>query len=195
MCHGIQLLLGENLDHLELLIRSTYSRIRDLSQDALVMWAEPILQFVLNLKCQDVVDWENLTILTGEIMNESSYIQKALQTNHQILVLNVLIHKVQLTFYFGQWENSIAICNDMMALKQGSHLNFAAMSCSFFGAMSSYSLYRKNKHHKHLKAARQLQRILWQANAKSCPNVAIFLNFLKAENLPLNCLPTHMKSH
>jgi histidine kinase len=185
ICHGIQILLGENLHQLEHSIRSTYNRIRGLSQDALVMWAEPILQFVLNMKSQDVIEWQSQTILTGEIMNESHYIQQVIQANHQVLLLNVLMHKIQLTFYFGEWEKAIGICNDMMGLKQGFHFNFAALPCSFFAAMASYSMYRKNKKRKYRKAARQHQRILWQADSRKCPNSAIFSYFLKAEHLSI----------
>jgi len=73
----------------------------------------------------------------------------------------------------------------MMNLKQGFHFNFAAIPCSFFAAMASYSLYRKNKHRKHLTAARHHQKILWQAYSRRSPNVTIFLNIFKAENLSI----------
>jgi hypothetical protein len=139
----------------------------------------------LNLKSQDVIEWQSLTTLTGEVMNESHYIQQAIQANHQVLLLNALMHKVHLSYYFGEWEKTISICKDMMGLKQGFHFNFAAIPTSFFGAMASYSLYRKNKNRKYRKAARQHQKILWQAHSRRCPNSSIFLHILKAEDLSL----------
>jgi hypothetical protein len=61
MSYGIQLLVGQNLECLETFMPSSFQWTQALSQDAMIMWLQPALQYLANLRANDVVFWKDLT--------------------------------------------------------------------------------------------------------------------------------------
>ena len=183
LCYGAYILLGENLEELEAFMRSTYQGIQDLSQDSVILWPQSAIQYVLNLRTQDVQDWQDLTNLSGEIMEESSYMKKCADSHHSILTMIALTYKAQLSCFFGFWEKSVSIFQHMMKFCEGFYFGYGVMPCSFFGGIASYSLYKQSKKRKHLKFARKNQNTLQRAQNRGCPNALAFLTLLRAEAL------------
>ena len=141
--HVMEVLLGVNLEQLEVVIRDTYQKIRDLSQEAMVMFAQPSLQYVLNMRSQEAGDCDELKKLTGEVTEEGAYVYQAIAANHVMLASMVLCYKAQLACWFRFWLLSKSICRDMMINGKLYGYTFAVMPSSLFGRIASYSLYKE----------------------------------------------------
>ena len=81
-CFAVAINLGENLGSLKRTMRSTYRQSCETSLDAMSLWAQPAMQFVLNLQSY-ITDWGELTSLTGEIMKEEVYLQQVNEAKPQ----------------------------------------------------------------------------------------------------------------
>jgi predicted ATPase len=183
ICYAIRLIIGENLEQVETFMKSSNERIQDLSQDSMIMWVQPALQYVANLRAQDVVCWKDLTNLTGDIMKESTFIEEAMQANHQTLIMSAWMHKALLCCLFGDWAKAESVFQDMMRLSDGFYFGFGVIPCSLFGGLASFSLFKENRKRKHLRFAKKNQNTLRQAQMRGCPNAPVFLNLLIAEAL------------
>jgi hypothetical protein len=183
LCFGAYILAGKNLEELEAFMWSSYQSIRDLSQNSTLLWPQSAMQYVLNLRQQDVEDWEDLTNLTGEIMEETMYMKQCTDAKHSILIMVALTYKANLSCFFGFWEKSVSITKHMMKYSDGFYLGYGVIPCSLFAGIASFSLYRKTKQRKHLTFARQNQATLQRAHNRGCPNALAFLTLLKAEAL------------
>ena len=181
--YRIEISLGMNLEELEDSMRSSFQKIRDLSRDGMDIWSQTALQFVLNLRCRDVSNWQDLLLLTGEIMDEATYMQKAIGAKHNLLVLLAWAYKAQLAFLFGFWSISETLYEDTMAVGQSSYYSFGLMPHSLFGGLASYSVYAQNHKRKHLKLARSKRAKVARAVSRGCPNGGAFLSLLDAEDL------------
>ena len=182
-CYGMEIVLGANLEELEDFMRATYQKIRDLSQDALVMWAQPAIQFVLNMRSQESVAWKDLTNLTGEVMDEVAYLRQARDAKHQILVLLALIYKAELACLFGFWSQSESVFKEISSTAESFQYSYGAISCHCSGGIASYSLYKENGNRKHLNFARKNRKTLRQAVSRGCPDASSYLTLLDAEDL------------
>ena len=182
-CHGMEIVLGANLEELEDFMPATYQKIRDLSQDALVMWAQPAIQFVLNTRSQESVAWKDLTNLTGEVMDEVAYLRQARDAKHQILVLLALIYKAELACLFGFWSQSESVFKEISSTAESFQYSYGAISCHCSGGIASYSLYKENGNRKHLNFARKNRKTLRQAVSRGCPDASSYLTLLDAEDL------------
>jgi predicted ATPase len=182
--YRIDILLGTNLDDLEDAMRSSYQKIRDLSRDGMDIWSQTAIQFVLNLRCRDVSNWQDLVVLTGEIMDEATYMHKAINAKHNLLFLMALTYKAQLACLFGFWSLSESLYEDVVhGVGQSVHYSFGIMPHSLFGGIASYSLYAQNNKRKHLRLARRKRMIIARAVSRGCPNGFAFLSLLDAEDL------------
>ena len=181
--YGMEVMLGLNLEELETFMRATYQTIRDLSHDAMVMWAQAAIQYVLNLRNQEVTDWSELSILTGEVMEEGAYMSQATKANHPLLITVAWSYKAQLACLFGFWSLAESIYKDMLGLGESFHFCYGVMPCSLFGGIASYSLYTENGNRKHLNYARKNRKTLRKAKSRGCPNASAFLTLLDAEEL------------
>ena len=181
-------MLRANLEELEDFMRATYQKIRDLSQDALVMWAQPAIQFVLNMRSQELVAWKDLTDLTGEVMDEGVYMRQAIEENHLILIVLTWVYKAQLACLFGFWSLSESIYKDIRSMADVFQYSYGVFSCYIFGGISSYSLYKENGNRKHLYFARKNRKKLQRAESRGCPNVSAYLKLLDAEELSVRKL-------
>jgi hypothetical protein len=176
--------LGTNLQDLEDAMRSSYEKIRDLSQDGMDMWSQTAIQFVLNLRCRDVSNWQDLVLLTGEIMDEATYMHKAINAKHNLLHLMALTYKAQLACWFGFWSLSESLYKEVVhAVGESVHYSFGIMPHSLFGGIASYSLYVQKNKRKHLRLARRKRMTIKRAVSRGCPNGIAFLSLLDAEDV------------
>jgi predicted ATPase len=185
LCYGTQTLIGENLERLEVIMRSHFQKIQNLSQDAMIMWVQPALQYVSNLRTQDVMYWYDLTNLTGDVMNESIFIQESLKANHQTLIMTAWIYKAQLSYLFGEWAKAESVLQDMMQMCDAFYFTFGIIPTSLFGGLASFSLFRENGKRKHLRLAKKNQNTLKGVQRRGSPNAPVFLNLLNAEALSI----------
>jgi predicted ATPase len=82
---AIRHILGENLESLEHFMRTAYNRLLDLGQSAMIRWVQPPMQFISNLRTSPT-SWVELTILSGDVMDESEFMNEAIASNHKILL-------------------------------------------------------------------------------------------------------------
>ena len=183
MFYGAQTMIGINLEQLEASMRADARSICDLSHDAMGMWTQPVFQYVLNLRNDEPSSWLELTVLSGESMDETTFIRRALASNHQILVMMTLNYKALLACSFGFWSMAESIYVDLISMGKTFYFSFAAMSNSLFGGIASYSCYEQNGKRKHLKLARKNRTRLVRAASRGCPNATAYLSFLEAEDL------------
>jgi predicted ATPase len=136
--YRLEISLGTNLEELEDAMRSSYQKIRDLSRDGMDIWSQSALQFVLNLRCREVSNWQDLLLLTGEIMDEATYMRKAIGAKHNLLVLMAWSCKAQLACLFGFWSISETLYEDIQGVGQSFHYSFGNMPHSLFAGLASY---------------------------------------------------------
>jgi histidine kinase len=181
---GIWYMLGENLASLEQFMRTSYSRLRDLGQEAMIMWIQPWLQFILNMRSSPT-SWVALTILSGEVMDESEFIDDLKTMNHTVLLRNVLRHKSTLAYHFGYYEMAATIHQRMDLIGRVYESTVGGPAYHFYGAMIYYERYRTTRQMKYLKAARKHLKRLKQFEAVGNPNVSTCFPLLQAEELAL----------
>ena len=181
---GIRHMLGENLESLERFMRTTYNRLLDLGQDAMIQWIQPSMQFILNMRASPS-SWVDLTILTGEVMDESEFMSDAIATNHKILLRNVLRHKATLAYHFGFYEMAATIYQRMDRIGLDYENSVGALSYHFYGAMVFFERYRTTRQAKHLRTARKHIKRLERFEAFGSPNVSVYSIFLQAEGSAL----------
>lgn len=192
MLYRIQTLVGTNLESLEDFMRVSYQRVKDLNrQEAMRMWAQPLIQYVLNLRKSGVTDWRELTSLTGEMMNEAQYMRDAIETNHSILIMIAWSRKAQLACLFGCWALSESVYRDMSTMGPAFHMSYAVVPSSFFAAIASYSRYQETGNNKHLKVAQSYKKKLQFVVSKGNPNAIPYMAVLDAEELSTRKSSSH----
>jgi predicted ATPase len=183
MVYSIEAALGTNLEQLEASMRADTRSIGDSSQKAMDMWTQPAIQYVLNLRNNGTLSWQELTTLTGEFMDEATYIERALSSNHRILVMMALNYKAILACSFGFWSMAESIFIELMSTGKTFFFSYAASTTSLFGGIASYSCYQQNGKRKHLKLARKHRSLLASSASRGSPDAPSYLSFLDAEDL------------
>ncbi|KAI2513701.1 hypothetical protein MHU86_841 [Fragilaria crotonensis] len=191
MMYGTQAVLGTNIEKLETSMRADARLIGDSSQEAMDMWTQPVIQFVLNLRNDGSLSWQELTILTGEFMDEETYIRRALASNHRILVMMTLNYKAILACCFGFWSLAESVLIELTSMGKAFFYSYGTPSNSLYGGIASYCCYQQNGKRKHLKLARRYRRRLATAVSRGCPNSPPYLSFLDAEDLVIRKSAKH----
>ncbi|KAI2513703.1 serine threonine protein kinase [Fragilaria crotonensis] len=191
MVYGTQAVLGTNLEQLEATMRADARSLGDSSQEAMDMWTQPVIQYVLNLRNDGSLSWQELTILTGEFMDEETYIRRALASNHRILVMMTLNYKAILACCFGFCLMAESILMELMSMGKTFFYSYGTPSSFLFGGIASYSCYQQNGKRKHLKLARMFRRRLASIVSRGCPNSPPYLLLLDAEDLAVRKSAKH----
>ncbi|KAI2513675.1 histidine kinase [Fragilaria crotonensis] len=185
MMYGTETMMGKNLEQLEASMRADARSVADFSQEAMGMWMKPSMQYVLNLQKDGVSSWLEVTTLSGEFMDEAIFTQRALASNHRVLVMMTLNYKAILACSFGFWSMAESLFIELISMGKTFFFSYAAMSNSLFGGIASYSCYQQNGKRKHLKLARENRTRLARALSRGCPNAPAYLSFLDAEDLAI----------
>jgi predicted ATPase len=151
-CCAHRYMLGENLASLEQFMKASYSRLCDLGQDAMIRWTQPSMQYILNMRTSPV-SFVDLTILSGEAMDESEYMHEAMSTNHKTLLLIAWTYKSLLGFNFGNFEVAATMYENMSRVIWIYRDSFGAPSHHFYGAIIFYERFRTTRRVKHLGTA------------------------------------------
>jgi tetratricopeptide (TPR) repeat protein len=183
---ALRYILGENLGSLEQSMRAFHGKLCDLGQDAMIRWFQPCLQYVLIMRAPPRMSvWEDLTFLSGEVMDESEYLKEAITLNHKMLLMMVWKYKSLLAYNFGRYEMAEMLYYAMDGILRLYRNAFLAPPYHFYGAMIFYERYRSTRRAKHLKQARKHVKSLKRFEAAGSPNVSTFVLFLEAEALSL----------
>jgi hypothetical protein len=183
-CCSRRYMSGENLGSLEQFIRIWDRRLCDLGQDTMIRWIQPSMQFILNMRSSPS-SWLDVLSLSGEVMNESEYMNVAIVANQKMMLFGFWSLKSLLAYNFGYYELAERAHTNMACLARSHRDSFAALPYHFYGAMIFYQRYRTTRKVKHRKTARKHINSLKRFEAVGSPNVSAFLVFLKAEELSL----------
>lgn len=179
---GICVLLGVNLKELEDIMWVHYRRISDLGQETMLLWAQPAIQFVINMQSRSD-DRDALSKLTGEVMNNDDFVRQARASNNKILEVVAMMFEAQLSYFLGYDEAAELIYKDMDKIGDVFRYSYAVLPYLFFGAMTHYERYRNTDARKHLKAARKYKKELEKIASLGGPNASPFIALLCAEEL------------
>jgi hypothetical protein len=182
----LRYMLGENLGSLEQSLRAFHRKLCDIGQDAMIRWIQPCLQYVLIMQTPPRVSvWEDLTTLSGEVMDESEYLEEARTSNQKMMLMMTWTFKSLLAYNFGCYEIAEMMYYAMDGILGLYRIAFVAPPYHFFGAMIFYERYRTTRRMKHLKIARKHVKRLKRFEAAGNPNVSAFVLSLEAEALSL----------
>jgi hypothetical protein len=183
---ALRYMLGENLGSLEQSLRAFHRKLCDLGQDAMIRWIQPCLQYVLIMQAPPRVSaWEDLTTLSGEVMDESEYLEEARTSNQKMMLIMMWTYKSLLAYNFGCSEMAEMLYYAMDGILSVHRIAFIAPPYHFFGAMIFYERYRITRRVKHLTKARKHVKSLTRFEAAGNPNVSAFILSLEAEALSL----------
>lgn len=134
-------LLGGDAERKLEWMRYQYQRVQDLGQEDLLIWLQPPFQMLLNWRSEE--NWRHLTSLTGEIMDESTYLRRAKELKQNHLVTAVLIPKSTLQCALGFYEMAEKTFDELGDVL-GKNLRFAypVLSWYFWASFTFFELYR-----------------------------------------------------
>jgi hypothetical protein len=124
--------LGTNLNSLESAIRESYGTMCVLSQNIQLRALQPVFQYVLSMQ-SDALDWENMSVLTDEIMNENDYFEEARATNKKLHIWYALLMKAHIAILFCQFSVAASTYEQFKA-----SCDFLNLLCSAFVGPSTY---------------------------------------------------------
>ena len=176
--------LGENLGALEAFVQECNTRISKLSKGIMFRFAQPSMQFVINMR-SSARCWKDITILSGDIMDENEYMRKAISTKNRIWMMVLWTYKSLLAFHFGYFEMAASIYLKMQSSARVYQCSFAGPNFYFHGALIFFERYRATRRGRYLRLVRKHKKNLLRFEAAGSPNVSEFLIFLKAEELSL----------
>jgi tetratricopeptide (TPR) repeat protein len=192
MVYGVEATLGTNLEQLEASMRADALAIGDSSQEAMDMWTQPVKQFVVNLRNDKMPSWQELTTLTGEFMDEATYLRRALASNHRILVMMTLNYKAILACCFGFYSMAESIFIELTSMGKTFFYSYGTPSNSLFGGIASYHCYQQTGKRKHLKLARKNRSRLASIVSRGSPDAPSYMSLLDAEDLAVRkSAPSH----
>lgn len=181
LCFGFGFFLGDNLPKLEDYMHLTYQQISGLGQaDFFLLWLKPAYQFVLNMQNQEVSCWRDLTMLTGDIMNEQEYMYVVVGARNTLMMMIAWVYKSMLAYYFGFYSMAESIYNDMDSISQVYRYNYSVVPYYQFGALIFYERFRETRQRKHMRQARKYKKLLLQIKRMGSPNVSAYLTLLDA---------------
>jgi hypothetical protein len=183
--YSLELSLGKNLEYLEGIMRGNDSKIRENSMSILLMWAQPCIQYVINLRKSRPEEWREMLTLSGEFMDEESFVRQVMEAKHLTLLAIAWTYKCILANSFGYYTEAEAIFQEVVGLNDSVHYAFGALVLYFHGAVASYSLYAEKQKKLHLKCARKYRAAIAKTKKRGNQNVSIYLTLLDAEELSI----------
>jgi len=176
-CYYMQNYLGTNLTTLEVSMRASYDKVRELGQDGTILWLQPLLQYVLNMQSDDS-KWEQISLLSGEIMKEEEYFRQVDEANHPILTVIGALVKAEIACFFDRYSDAAVMFEKIEAAEETIQLSYASLSYCWNAARTHYSLFEHSRKRYHLRKGRRYRRLLQRMVGAECPNAVPLLAFL-----------------
>jgi len=180
----IRYALGENLGRLEEFVHESTVRISSLSEDGMHRYAQPFMQFVVNMRGSGRTG-KDVTELSGDIMDENEYMRAAVATKNRVGVMSVWSCKSILAFHFGCYDLADCLYKRMESMSERYPYGMGGPHFYFHGAMIFYERFRATRHRRHLRLVRKYRNDLLRFEAAGSPNVKEFLILLKAEEVSM----------
>jgi predicted ATPase len=179
-CYNMHIHMGTNLQALENAMRFDYGQVSDVGQDDQLMWLRPGFQFVLNMQA-NVDRWEDISVLTGEMMDEDVYLLQATEKNQLVQIIVLALWKAKLAIEFNQFSSASSILESCKSSgAEAIRFSFGAAPYYFDQARMNYGLFESLGQRKHLRVARKYKRLLQRMEDDRCPSASPPLAFLIA---------------
>mmetsp|Transcript_2209 Transcript_2209/g.3485 ORF Transcript_2209/g.3485 Transcript_2209/m.3485 type:complete len:1071 (+) Transcript_2209:110-3322(+) len=176
-CYSMHFHMGTNLKCLENMLRVGCGKVSDLGQDSLLLWLNPILQNMLNMQRCD--GWDDICVLSGDIMNEGEFFRSVLESNNTLLFSVAMLWKGQLAVDFEQWSTA-ATMYQTIRRHDTVRTAFGAPMYYFYEARLHYGLFDISGKRTHHRQARKYLKLLRRMHTAGCPNASPRLVFLEA---------------
>ena len=175
----IEYQLGRNLSSLAESLKLFYSRVVDLGQRVMALILQPVLQSILN-QLSVPNDWNDIAIFTGEVMDESEYMQEPEVINNPVGMATVFLLKANLAEKFGSLRLAETCLDKVGRIGESVRFSHGAVPWYQVAGITHYRLFAATGKRRHLKTARSFKKRLVRIDAIGCPNASTAVALLDA---------------
>jgi hypothetical protein len=175
----IEYQLGRNLRSLAESVTLFYSRVVDLGQRVMALVLQPVVQSILNhLSVPN--RWSDISILTGEVMEESEYMRQPEVANNPLLMAMSFLLKADLAEKFGAPDLAEALFAKVERIGESVRFSHGAVAWYSAAGSTHYRLFKNTGKRRHLTKARSFKKRLSRIHATGCPNASVAIALLDA---------------
>lgn len=120
---------------------------------------QPPMQLVANLQSKST-NWEQLTHLNGEYMQEAEYIRQAEETSQALLTVSAHWCRVKIAYYLGLYDLAEQTYTELGGMGISARLVFNSVPWFWYGAVIHYEQYRASGRRATLRKARRYKQKL-----------------------------------
>lgn len=178
---AMQTIRGDNLEKVESAMRDTYDMVSEMGQKLLCLWYQPYLQWSINMR-SDSGTFENVGILSGEIMQEEEFFRQAEEATNPLLALIAFLYKALEAAYFHDYELSVSFYEEAASFGQDAiRISHGAPNYYWSAAQVNFELFQSCGSRHYQRNGRKYLKKLKRMEADGCPNITPYLVFLEAE--------------
>jgi len=182
---NLSLMMGTNLQKLESLMSDQYEQTQIIGNDTLRLWLQPSFQYVINLGTA-CVDFRALTTLTGDIMDEATYVQQVKDANQpHVFIAMAYVIKAHLACIGGVYDVAESALSDVAPIGQLISTSYGGIFWYSTASLTYFERFRMSQERHYLKEARKYKRLIAKRQAVGCPNCSEILVFLAAKEMAL----------
>lgn len=182
--------IGRNLNALAESLQLFYNRVIDLGQHAMALVLQPVLQSILN-QLSVPSDWSDVAILTGEVMNESEYLQEPEVADNPMLTAMTLLLKANLAASFGMFHLADTLFRRIAPVGGSLRFTHGVILWYEVAGLTQYSLFEATRKRRHLTMARSFRTKLTKLDSIGCPNTSGSIALLSAKEATVLNLTDH----
>lgn len=179
-CFHMNIYVGTHLASAEASMRTSYDMVADLSQEGMILWFQPPLQFVLNMQ-NEASSWGDVAILSGEIMDEGDYFRQVRNAGHLILIMVLSLVKAEIASYFEQFDVAVSIYKELGKSEESILLSYAGPIYCWNAARTHYSMHELSGRRQYLKQGRRYSKLLRRMEAEGSLNATPLVAYLDAQ--------------
>jgi len=172
---------GEPLKPLEASLQQMCHRLTELGQNNLLCFIHCLLQLTLNLRNKDR-RFEDLCVLTGEIMDEENYL--SLYGTSLTLKMVLQLSKLLLTYTLGFYNKAEEALNEILrprAIRSDRFL--LRIWITSYTALTNYARYYETGRRRYIRKARKSKRVLQKLHSLDIPDATTHLKLVDIEEL------------
>lgn len=177
--YAMHLHIGTHLETLEDSMRDTYTMLFSMGHDGLLLWNQPYLQHVVNMR-SDVRRWDHAGMLSGEIMDETIYFRNEAVAKNPKLKMVALKMKAQEAVFFNRYDFAVSMYEEIESIG-GDCITFGAPSVCWLAALANTEVFLTSGKRRYLRRSHKYKKRLTRMHSNGCPNVAPYLVFLEVE--------------
>jgi hypothetical protein len=176
---ALQLFLGTNLKTIEESFRAFYDRTLEIRQNTMVFCLKPYLQAILN---HQIVrhDWNNVSLLSGEIMIEEDFLREIDEAGHPTLKVITYLLKAELSDAFENFESAESLYRSIEQLGRLIRLTYGIVPWWGYASHTYYRMFLLTGMQAQFRMARMYRRRLEKLLSQGCQNAASSVAYLHA---------------